>query len=775
MKAAPFKILPAAVLCAVLILPSHSFALRAEHAESGLVEGGLEEALSAGGSTPLTTGLEESGGTKVREFRAALEQQGLELHHVPPEVLTEPDLWRQLDRLLKEPGRIQERARSLSAGDVEKVQIGWGLELHRKKFRRPRERIAVDMVIPPAGREAPFQDYLQFAQRLLEVSDEKVTAVRLSPEGIKFQHPDPEGSGRVLWSHDSRVWEIPQGLLEFLQDRALTISLEVPPIDRRSDLALQWAWILDPRTLYTHAPAEGGTEQWSKPFPLLRPDGQALSLLGYVDDERQLGADASVVPARFVILAGTSSEEPWVYEKGIHRLTEGKYRLDLSRYPESHPVRRFLDLLVQRQIHSCGLQGGAAIALLRSRSLKDLDVVFVLPRIGAVRFMDDDSYREERVQPLAKTLNLSDPRLLFPGYAQAQKSAATFEGKTVEVLPQAVVEESGAYPYEPDFASALLSITRMVIVPDWQQVQEGDVRATHALILDHYGGLPDLFEKRVRLIGSATLASFSLEQAIPLVFRIIERMALEGLKISDAEQETSHSLVQLQELLERYAQADNLASKRSLPEDLHQRLRKLFQKVHPSGPAALQLLEEFGIKQITQRLGIVPEQIYREVEDRLFQTGLEERVPWWLKGLVSPEELEQWVYRGHEVLLGSQPVAVLFDSGLVPGEKDSDREELLMEMEGYIRSLFVLPEEVRFRIGLRSAKGDWEEEGFRMIEVVRHPEARPGPLPIGALPLVVTEALASPDSLFTTDPLTYADLTGLTLPEVLAKLTDLFA
>lgn len=117
-------------------------------------------------------------------------------------------------------------------------------------------------------------------------------------------------------------------------------------------------------------------------------------------------------------------------------------------------------------------------------------------------------------------------------------------------------------------------------------------------------------------------------------------------------------------------------------------------------------------------------------------------------------------------------MAVLFDPGLVPGEDDADLELLLIELEQQMRSVFALPEEVRFRIGLRSAREDWEEE-FRIIEVVRHLEGKAGPLPIGALPLVVTEAVVSPHPLFYTDPLIYADVTELTLPDALAGLTML--
>ncbi|MBI1953608.1 MAG: GNAT family N-acetyltransferase [Candidatus Omnitrophica bacterium] len=201
---------------------------------------------------------------------------------------------------------------------------------------------------------------------------------------------------------------------------------------------------------------------------------------------------------------------------------------------------------------------------------------------------------------------------------------------------------------------------------------------------------------------------------------------------------------------------------------------------------ARHVYESLGFRSVGERLeekkgvtfieyAVLVENLIQRAEEKL-AAGLEEWVPRWLKGLATPEELEHWIHHGHEALAGSPSVAVLFDPGLVPGRDDGDRELLLLELEGQMRSVFALPEEVRFRIGLRGAKADWERE-FRIIEVVRHPEGRPEapPLPMGALPLVVAEALASPHPRFYTDPLIYADLTELTLPQALTDLTDLFA
>ena len=86
----------------------------------------------------------------------------------------------------------------------------------------------------------------------------------------------------------------------------------------------------------------------------------------------------------------------------------------------------------------------------------------------------------------------------------------------------------------------------------------------------------------------------------------------------------------------------------------------------------------------------VEQEISQELSDllnriALLQTlptaGLEERMPGWLKGLASPEVLFQWIHRGHETLLGSQPVAVLFDPGLLSGRFDTDRQIRLAGLE----------------------------------------------------------------------------------------------
>lgn len=153
--------------------------------------------------------------------------------------------------------------------------------------------------------------------------------------------------------------------------------------------------------------------------------------------------------------------------------------------------------------------------------------------------------------------------------------------------------------------------------------------------------------------------------------------------------------------------------------------------------------------------------------------GLEERMPAWLKAGITAEELERRVTRGHETMLGARPAAVLFDPELVPGLNDADREETLLQLERQMRSAFALPDEVRFRIGLLGAKELWRD--FQVVEVKRHPEGWTGPLPLPALPVVVTEALASPGITLYVDPLVYAGLRELTLPQVLADLTDLFA
>jgi len=69
----------------------------------------------------------------------------------------------------------------------------------------------------------------------------------------------------------------------------------------------------------------------------------------------------------------------------------------------------------------------------------------------------------------------------------------------------------------------------------------------------------------------------------------------------------------------------------------------------------------------------------------------------------------------------------------------------------------------------------FEGQGYRVIRVIRHPESEETPVPWEAVPLVVAEALAGGRPIFRVNVTPYLNLKGITLPEVLATLTDLFA
>ena len=155
--------------------------------------------------------------------------------------------------------------------------------------------------------------------------------------------------------------------------------------------------------------------------------------------------------------------------------------------------------------------------------------------------------------------------------------------------------------------------------------------------------------------------------------------------------------------------------------------------------------------------------------------GLEERVPAWLKGLVTPEEVRGWVYGLEAARLGQQPMAVLFDPSLLPGTDDFGRQVLLVGLEEQMKAALTWPDAVPFRLGLLEEKAGLEEAGFKVTQVLRHPEVGAGPLAEAALPLVVVRAVSSGPRLYV-DTLFYAGLEELTRPsQVLFDLADLFA
>ena len=184
--------------------------------------------------------------------------------------------------------------------------------------------------------------------------------------------------------------------------------------------------------------------------------------------------------------------------------------------------------------------------------------------------------------------------------------------------------------------------------------------------------------------------------------------------------------------------------------------------VTPDGEQSLNLVQQINVLQ----------SVLAQKEDK--SAGLEERLPGWLKGLATPEELQDWVYGVQVARLGQQPIAILFQEGLIPGDK-WDQQVLLVGLEEQMRAALSWPDSVPFRLGLLDERVGLEEAGFSVTQVLRHPEAGAGPLAEAALPLVVAEAVSAGPRLYV-DPIVYAGLEELTRPsQALFDLADLFA
>jgi hypothetical protein len=159
------------------------------------------------------------------------------------------------------------------------------------------------------------------------------------------------------------------------------------------------------------------------------------------------------------------------------------------------------------------------------------------------------------------------------------------------------------------------------------------------------------------------------------------------------------------------------------------------------------------------------------------QSGLEERVPAWLDSTLGADWVEV-VYGVHEMAQVADRVAVLLQPELVGVDgDDGDTEVALMSLEGNLHSAFGWSDEMTLRLGLFTPQSveAFEEKGYRVIRVLRHPESEQTPLPWEAVPIVVAEALADGRSTFWVNVTPYLTLRGITLPEILATLTDLFA
>ena len=159
------------------------------------------------------------------------------------------------------------------------------------------------------------------------------------------------------------------------------------------------------------------------------------------------------------------------------------------------------------------------------------------------------------------------------------------------------------------------------------------------------------------------------------------------------------------------------------------------------------------------------------------QGGLEEQVPVWLKPALGAD-WRKVVYGVHEMAQVTDKIAVLLQPELlrVAGD-DGETQVALMSMEGNLHGAFGWPDETKLRLGLLTPQSveAFKGEGYRVIRVVRHPESEQTPLPWEAIPLVVAEALAGGRPTFWVNVTPYLNLKGITLPEILSTLSDLFA
>lgn len=132
----------------------------------------------------------------------------------------------------------------------------------------------------------------------------------------------------------------------------------------------------------------------------------------------------------------------------------------------------------------------------------------------------------------------------------------------------------------------------------------------------------------------------------------------------------------------------------------------------------------------------------------------------------------------HEMAEVTDKVAVLIQPELLGvAEGDRGAEIALMSLGGNLHGAFGWTEQTELRLGLLTPKSiaAFEGEGYRVIRVIRHPESEQTPLPWEAVPVVVAEALAGARPTFWVNVTPYLNLKEITLPEILATLTELFA
>lgn len=327
-------------------------------------------------------------------------------------------------------------------------------------------------------------------------------------------------------------------------------------------------------------------------------------------------SEAAAIPAN------QSAFHRWAATYGLTPLDEHRYRMNL-RLPlfKDSVVRRFFSLLARHRVTHIGLHGGAALALLveGKRVFKDLDLILVLPASEARQLEGALGQARaqllgQRLNRLAQALRVEDLRALFPATAQEAGGPPRFEGAwSVEVWNGAADALTG----EPVVKeSATLSVEHLVLVP---------LGGDHAVLLDPYGGLHDLWQRQARFVGGLSL---SLQQRRPwkLWFRLARRMVLAHLEqfaspydLAIAQQLAQSLQRQIRRAQEEPAPTDRDRAMRELREDAEAELRKLFVQTYGSGKAR-QLLgrKPFEMsKWLREGLGIDVARHHRDVVKQL--------------------------------------------------------------------------------------------------------------------------------------------------------------
>ncbi len=161
--------------------------------------------------------------------------------------------------------------------------------------------------------------------------------------------------------------------------------------------------------------------------------------------------------------------------------------------------------------------------------------------------------------------------------------------------------------------------------------------------------------------------------------------------------------------------------------------------------------------------------------------GLAERMPEWLRSVMTPEEFLESVYRVHDPAIMTERVAVLVQPELLakPGENLSDAAVRLMSLEGNLRSVFEWPDQVKLRIDPWSEQTEqhYRQQGYRVVRMVRDDKDQMrDPIPQELMLLALSQAVASGQERFAVNVThDYLKLRGLKLKEIRDQLTNLYA